>query len=99
MEHQKAVESAEDDRAPPLDVQLVLPRYRHALRRLLLIDFEGTLWFRDPRSREFDPPKDALNVLDALSKDERNEVWLLSGLPIGGALEKIAEAVPNIGLW
>lgn len=99
MEHQKAVESAEDDRAPPLDVPLVLPRYRHAVRRLLLIDFEGTLWFRDPRSREFNPPKDALEVLDALSRDEKNEVWLLSGLPIRGALEKIADAVPNIGLW
>ena len=28
----------------PLDVTLVLPRYEYSHKRLLLVDFEGTLW-------------------------------------------------------
>ncbi|KAI5117721.1 hypothetical protein M0805_006207 [Coniferiporia weirii] len=100
LEHERA---AQDDglgtgRTPSFDVSCVLPRYRYARRRLVLVDFEGTLWLRDPRVRTFDPPKDALDVMRALSDDERNEVWLLSGLPIGGALDKIARELPKVGL-
>lgn len=96
LEHERAV--AEGEISPPLDLDLVLPRYRHANRRLLLIDFERTLWLRDPRNRTFDPPKEALDILKLLATDERNNVWLLSGLPVRGALEHIAREIPNIGL-
>jgi trehalose 6-phosphate synthase/phosphatase len=64
----------------------------------VLVDFEGTLWLRDPRSSTFDPPKEALETLNKLAEEERNEVWLLSGLPIGGALDRVARDVPNIGI-
>ena len=85
-----------------LDVSRVLPRYKHSQTRLLLIDFEGTIWLRDPAALalrgEFDPPQEAVDALKKLAEDPRNEVWLLSGLQVKGALEKIAEAAPKIGI-
>ncbi len=85
-----------------LDISRVLPRYKHSQSRLLLIDFEGTLWIREPASLAlkgvFDPPDEAVAVLNKLAEDPSNEVWLLSGLQVKGALEKIAEAAPKIGI-
>lgn len=84
--------------APKLDIPRVLPRYRHSQKRLILIDFEGTLWARDPRNPTFEPPTEALDLLNKLASDRRNEVWLLSGLPVKGALEEVAKVVPQIGI-
>lgn len=85
-----------------LDVSRVLPRYKHSQTRLLLIDFEGTIWQRDPAALalrgEFDPPQEAIDALNKLAEDPRNEVWLLSGLQVKGALEKVAEVAPKIGI-
>ncbi|KAI0920354.1 hypothetical protein AcV5_010116 [Taiwanofungus camphoratus] len=84
-----------------LDVQRLLPKYRHSQKRLLLIDFEGTMWLRDMRtivSGTFDPPAETIQVLTRLAEDPRNEVWLLSGLPIKGALEVVEKAVPKVGI-
>lgn len=84
---------------PALDVGPLLPRYKHSARRLLLVDLEGTLWTgRDPRAPEFTPPEEAIRLLGKLAGDARNEVWLLSGLPVEGKMEKIAESVPGIGI-
>lgn len=100
LDHQNQIEG-DGSRAsvPTFEVSRVLPRYRHSRKRLLLVDFEGTLWLRDPRSRIFDPPQEALDLLKTLSEDDRNDVWLLSGLPIGGFLENVAKELPLIGLW
>lgn len=84
-----------------LDVPRVLPPYRHSTKRLLLIDFEGTMWQRDMRTLgrdEFNPPKGALDVLNRLAEDSHNDVWLLSGLPVKGMMDIVAEAVPKIGI-
>ena len=85
-----------------LDVSRVLPRYKHSQSRLLLIDFEGTIWQRDPAKLalrgEFDPPKEAIDALNKLTEDPKNDVWLLSGLQVKGALERIATAAPKIGI-
>ena len=93
-----------------LDVARVLPRYRHSQRRLLLIDFEGTIWQRDictiarnagvlaGARREFVPPEDAIRLLNKLAEDPRNQVWLLSGLPVKGMLDVVAEKAPGIGI-
>ncbi|KZT69420.1 glycosyltransferase family 20 protein [Daedalea quercina L-15889] len=84
-----------------LDVSLLLPRYRHSTKRLLLIDFEGTMWTRDMRKlsrAEFNPPKEAIEVLNRLAEDPKNEVWLLSGLPVKGMLDIVAEMAPKIGI-
>lgn len=44
-------------------------------------------------------PKDVVDVLKTLSDDDRNEVWVLSGLQIEGALENLVKELPNIGVW
>ncbi|CCM06307.1 uncharacterized protein FIBRA_08558 [Fibroporia radiculosa] len=84
-----------------LDVARVLPRYRHSAKRLLLIDFEGTMWVRDLRKlgkSEFVPPAEVIDVLNRLADDARNEVWLLSGLQVGGMLDRVGEAAPKVGI-
>ncbi|KAH7882668.1 glycosyltransferase family 20 protein [Phlebopus sp. FC_14] len=87
---------------PILDLARVLPRYKHSSKRLLLFDFEGAIWIRD-MSRAgllapFEPHKETLALLKRFADDTRNEVWLLSGLPVKGMLDKIADAVPSIGI-
>ncbi|EKM52411.1 glycosyltransferase family 20 protein [Phanerochaete carnosa HHB-10118-sp] len=85
-----------------LDVSRILPRYKHSQTRLLLVDFEGTIWLRDPAALalrgEFEIPQEAIASLSKLAEDPRNEVWLLSGLQVKGALEKIAAIAPKIGI-
>ncbi|KAG6810498.1 hypothetical protein H0H92_011595 [Tricholoma furcatifolium] len=43
-------------------------------------------------------PEEALETLEALVGDVRNEVWLLSGLRVRGVLERIAERIPRLGV-
>lgn len=85
-----------------LDLSRVIPRYKHSQSRLLLIDFEGTIWIREPAALalrgEFEPPEEAIKALNALADDPRNEVWLLSGLQVKGALDKVAALAPKIGI-
>jgi trehalose 6-phosphate synthase/phosphatase len=88
---------------PTLDLARLLPRYKHSHKRLLLIDFEGTVWQRDLSragltSAVFAPPQDALDLLNKLAEDRRNEVWLLSGLPVAGKLDQIADKLPKVGI-
>jgi trehalose 6-phosphate synthase/phosphatase len=85
-----------------LDLDRLLPRYKHSQRRLLFIEFEGTLWQRDISRaglvKPFAPPEVAVDLLNKLAEDGRNEVWLLSGLPVKGMMEMVAEKVPKIGI-
>ncbi|KAK7064651.1 Alpha,alpha-trehalose-phosphate synthase [Favolaschia claudopus] len=92
--------------APLLDLHRLLPRYKHAHARLVLMDFEGTLWQRPrpgpggfpPEAEEDEGLQRALEVLRRFAADGRNDVWLLSGLPVEGVLSRIAKAVPRIGI-
>lgn len=85
-----------------LDLSRVTPRYKHSQSRLILIDFEGTLWIRDPAALAlrgtFDPPQEAIKALNTLAEDPKNEVWLLSGLQVKNALEKVAVLAPKVGI-
>lgn len=95
IEHQQG-----DAQVASLDLALLLPRYRHSQRHLLLIDFEDTLWERNPR-RQLDGkgegiPAEAIEVVKRLSEDSRNEVWLLSGLPVK-TLDDVAKSTPKVG--
>ncbi|KAF8439720.1 glycosyltransferase family 20 protein [Boletus edulis BED1] len=87
---------------PVIDMGRLLPRYKHSSKRLLLLDFEGAIWIRD-MSRAgllapFEPQKRTLALLKRFADDPRNELWLLSGLPVKGVLDKIAAAVPGVGI-
>lgn len=86
---------------PALNTTLLIPRYKHSPRRILLLDFEGTLW-RPDMSRAgllapFVPPEGAVELLNKFSANKRNEVWLLSGLPVK-SLEQVAAKVPGVGI-
>ncbi|KAG1873862.1 glycosyltransferase family 20 protein [Suillus subluteus] len=86
---------------PALNTTLLLPRYKHSPRRILLLDFEGTLW-RPDLSRAgllapFVPPEGAVELLNKFSANKRNEVWLLSGLPVK-SLERVAAKAPEVGI-
>ncbi|KAF9490894.1 alpha,alpha-trehalose-phosphate synthase [Pleurotus eryngii] len=88
---------------PSFNVARVLPRYRHSHKRFLLIDLEGTLWHRDIsrgslQRGAFNPPAEIFELLEKLADDKRNEVWLLSGLPVKNVLDQIAQKVPKIGI-
>ncbi|KAF7306516.1 Alpha,alpha-trehalose-phosphate synthase [Mycena indigotica] len=88
--------------APTLDMSSVLPRYKHSAKRLLLLDFEGTLWTRPKPGVPPETPdaglERAIDLLRKFAADRRNNVWLLSGLPITGVLSRIAKEVPLIGI-
>lgn len=88
-------------------------RWRHGQRRLILLDWEGALYLDDPLlspsitsadrlsadpSSQPDSFKAAIDVLRKLSDNRKNEVWLLSDLPVKGALSQIAVEVPKIGI-
>ena len=104
------MQSADSADIALLDVTRILPRYRHSQKRLLLVDFEGTVWQRDIRtiarnagvgvggSPDFEAPEEVVRLLTRLAEDPKNEVWLLSGLPTKGILDVVAEKVPNIGI-
>ncbi|TDL26924.1 glycosyltransferase family 20 protein [Rickenella mellea] len=99
LEHENQLDGEGDKRVvQKLDVARVLPRYKHSRQRLLLIDLEATLWLRDPLVKGTSPPKEAIDVLNALAEDVRNNVWILSGLRKSGVLDEIAKAVPKVGL-
>ena len=95
---------------PPLDLARLIPKYRHSASRLVFVDFEGCLWVRDLSKRAMielaqsgkgpmaEPSEEAMQALENLADDPRNEVWVLSGLPVKGALERLAERVPGVGI-
>lgn len=104
IEHMQSVDSAD---IATLDVGRVLPRYRHSQKRLLLVDFEGTIWTRDmgtiarnagaTGTPEFEPPEEAIRLLNRLAEDPKNQVWLLSGLT-KGMLDVVSEKAPKLGI-
>jgi trehalose 6-phosphate synthase/phosphatase len=53
--------------------------YRQATRRLLLLDYDGTLVSFDPDPTAVAPGQDLLTLLGNLSSDERNTVVVISG--------------------
>ncbi|KNZ73603.1 Putative alpha,alpha-trehalose-phosphate synthase [UDP-forming] 106 kDa subunit [Termitomyces sp. J132] len=84
---------------PRLDMGKVGPRYRYSRRRVVVVDLEGTLWRRDLRGKPLvEVPEEVLDVLERLTGDLRNEVWLLSGLRVRGLLERIGRRVPRLGI-
>ena len=94
--------------APPFDLVRLIPKYRHLAPRLIFINFEGCLWVRDPSKRAMtelaqsgkgpmaEPSEEAMQVLENLADDLRNEVWVLSRLSVKGTLERLAKRVPSV---
>ena len=47
---------------------------------------------------EHELPEGSVDVLEKLTEDRKNEVWLFSGLPVRGAFENLAELVLKVGI-
>ncbi len=57
----------------------LLKQYRNAKKRLLLLDYDGSLVPFSEDYHDAKPPKSLLNLLLALSSDECNDIVLISG--------------------
>ncbi len=57
----------------------ILVRYRNAVKRLLLLDYDGTLthFVKDPE--EARPDSELFEILEKLAADEKNKVAIISG--------------------
>ncbi|KAF8606617.1 hypothetical protein BDV93DRAFT_553778 [Ceratobasidium sp. AG-I] len=97
MEHQRRDFNA----VPTVEPSKIFANATEGGKRLILVDWEGTLWSEDPKitwHSGFTPPPAKLEIVRKLLADERNEVWLLSGMGVQGGLEKIAAELPGVGL-
>lgn len=67
------------DVTPRLDMQMMQTKVAPARRRLLLLDYDGTLTpiVNDPEAAV--PSQRLLDVMEALAKDDRNVIYIISG--------------------
>ncbi|KAI6013257.1 hypothetical protein EDC04DRAFT_719979 [Pisolithus marmoratus] len=54
--------------------------------------------FKSGKGPMMELPEAAMRVLECMADDPKNEIWVLSGLPVKGALERLAERVPKVGI-
>lgn len=57
----------------------ILSAYAHAQKRLLLLDYDGTLVPLASRPEQAAPSRDVLDLLAQLAADERNDIYIVSG--------------------
>lgn len=66
-------------RLPPRAREKIVRDYRAAAKRLLLLDYDGTLVLFTQRPEHAKPDGELLRLLAALARDEKNEVVIMSG--------------------
>jgi trehalose 6-phosphate synthase/phosphatase len=83
---------------PYLNRPLLLKNYKESMRRLFLFDYDGTLTpiVRDPNAAI--PSARLFNILEALTKDPKNEIWIISGRDQAFLEKWIGSNYPQIGL-
>ncbi|KAF9112767.1 hypothetical protein BGX27_002853 [Mortierella sp. AM989] len=87
---------------PLLDMAAVLPQYRAAKRRLLLLDYDGTLlpYERTTTVRtksKTSSNEDMIRIVTELAQDPKNTVYIMSGRT-KISLEDTFGSIPNLGL-
>ncbi|KAF9134720.1 hypothetical protein BGW39_006143 [Mortierella sp. 14UC] len=86
---------------PLLNMQVVLPEFRSAKRRLLLLDYDGTLLpYERPsvtRAKGKTTSEEMLRIVRQLADDPRNVVYIMSGRT-RQSLENIFGSIESIGL-
>ncbi|KAF2518716.1 bifunctional alpha,alpha-trehalose-phosphate synthase (UDP-forming)/trehalose-phosphatase [Flavobacterium salilacus subsp. salilacus] len=71
-----------DTKAVPLkgkERDRVLQKFNEANKRLLLLDFDGTLVNLQSRPELAVPDEELLDTLNSLAEEPKNEVWIVSG--------------------
>ncbi|OAQ30508.1 glycosyltransferase family 20 protein [Linnemannia elongata AG-77] len=86
---------------PLLNMQVVIPEFRAAKRRLLLLDYDGTLLpYERPlsvRAKGKTTNEEMLKIIKQLAADPRNAVYIMSGRT-RQSLENIFGSIDSIGL-
>jgi len=95
----------------PANTEVITDAYRRAARRLILLDYDGTLVGFQKVPSAAGPDKRLLRLLDDLCADERNRVFITSGrdyatleawlgeLPLGMIAEHGAWTRDDAGRW
>ena len=83
--------------SPPLPFHEVLAAYGEANKRLLLLDYDGTLVPLTMLPGEAMPPRSLLTLLEQLTSDPANLVYVISGRRAAD-LEAWLGEVPRLGL-
>ncbi len=83
-------------RLAALDVPSMMAAYRVAQRRLLFLDYDGTLVGYYERPEQAAPSQELLNLLNSLVSNHRNSVIIISGRPRAELEEWFGELR---GLW
>jgi len=86
------------------NTRLILDAYTQSTRRLLLLDYDGTLTGIKPTPQEASPDEELLNLLELLTKNSHNTVVVISGRDrqtLGDWLGNIPNLtlVASHGLW
>ena len=83
---------------PYLNKPLLLKSYETSSRRMFLFDYDGTLTpiVRDPNAAI--PSIRLYDILEGLTKDPNNEVWIISGRDQAFLEKWIGSKYPEIGL-
>lgn len=83
---------------PRLSVPRLIEKYRQAKRRLMIVDYEGTLasW-GSPRSIILTTPQRAITTLTELTDDPANVVYVMSSR-MPEEMERLFRQVNNLGL-
>jgi trehalose 6-phosphate synthase/phosphatase len=82
---------------PPLPILDVVASYRSAAKRLLLLDYDGTLVRFASRPYEARPDEELKRLLAAMIADNGNQVYVVSGRRASD-LEHWLGSIPNLGL-
>ncbi|KPI45993.1 uncharacterized protein AB675_375 [Cyphellophora attinorum] len=84
-------------KVPRLSVPDLVLRYGNSKRRLIILDYEGTLVSSTTQKIMFPPPKRLTDILDDLMEDPKNTVYVMSSR-MPEELEQLFKLVPGIGL-
>jgi trehalose 6-phosphate synthase/phosphatase len=79
--HKTAQEKLKVKEVTPFIEREIYLRYEQANKRLLLLDYDGTLSPLERLPRLAKPSQEVLNLLLSLTKDKRNRIMLVSGRP------------------
>ncbi|KAI7862975.1 glycosyltransferase family 20-domain-containing protein [Spinellus fusiger] len=89
--------SEQSSLTPFLDSYHFTERYNQANKRLLCLDYDGTLTPICKSPAAATPPVDMLRALEAISNDPKNQVWVISGRD-GDTLDHWLGHIDGLGL-
>ncbi|AMD22217.1 HGL123Wp [Eremothecium sinecaudum] len=98
LQNKKANSDTSKKVTPALNRPLLLQNYQNSKRRLFLFDYDGTLTpiVQDPNAAI--PSGRLLNILNKLSSDPKNQIWIISGRDQKFLSRWLGDQMPQLGL-